>query len=83
MTMTAKFRGETTNGWIHDIRLGRNRRTKLQFPWYCPVLITKVLDREAGQRVLDGRVTPGTVHEAYGAGQPGRLSGQKIRLRGC
>ena len=31
--------------WIHDITLGRNSRTKLQFPWYGPVLITKVLDR--------------------------------------
>ena len=31
--------------WIHDITLGRNRGTKLQFPWYGPVLITKVLDR--------------------------------------
>ena len=30
----------------------------------------------------DGGVTPGTVHETYGAGQPGRLSGRKIRLRG-
>ena len=28
---------------------------------------------------LDGGVTPGMVHEAYGAGQSGRLSGQKIR----
>ena len=31
--------------WIHDITLGRNRRGKLQFLWYGPVLITKVLDR--------------------------------------
>ena len=30
--------------WIHDITLGRNRWMKLQFPWYGPVLITKVLD---------------------------------------
>ena len=31
--------------WIHDITLGRTCRTKLQFPWFGPVLITKVLDR--------------------------------------
>ena len=31
--------------WIHDVMLGRNRGTKLQFPWYGPVLITKLLDR--------------------------------------
>ena len=31
--------------WIHDITLGRNRGTKLQFSWYGPVFITKVLDR--------------------------------------
>ena len=31
--------------WIHDITMGRNRGTKLQFPWYGPVLITKELDR--------------------------------------
>ena len=31
--------------WIHDITLERTRGTKLQFPWYGPVLITKVLDR--------------------------------------
>ena len=31
--------------WVHDITLGRNRGTKLQFPWYGPELITKVLDR--------------------------------------
>ena len=30
----------------------------------------------------DGGVTPVRVPEAYGSGQPGRLSGQKIRLRG-
>ena len=39
-------------------------------------------ERNAGQRVLDGGMTPGMVHEAYGAVQPGRLSGQNIRLRG-
>ena len=32
--------------WVHDITLGPNRGTKLQFPWYGPILITKVLDRE-------------------------------------
>ena len=31
--------------WIHDITLGRTRGTKLQFPWFGPELITKVLDR--------------------------------------
>ena len=31
---------------IHDITLERTRGTKLQFPWFGPVLITKVLDRE-------------------------------------
>ena len=31
--------------WIHDITLERTRGTKLQFPWFGPVLITKVLDR--------------------------------------
>ena len=31
--------------WIHDITLGRNRGTKLQFSWFGTVLITKVLDR--------------------------------------
>ena len=31
--------------WIYDIKLGRNRGAKLQFPWYGLVLITKVLDR--------------------------------------
>ena len=30
----------------------------------------------------DGGVTPGTVHETYGAGQPGKLSRRKIRLSG-
>ena len=46
MTTTVKFRGENTKLiWIHDITLGRTRETKLQFPWFGPVLITKVLDR--------------------------------------
>ena len=31
--------------WIHDITLERTRGTKLQFPWFGPALITKVLDR--------------------------------------
>ena len=31
--------------WIHDITLERTHGTKLQFPWFGPVLITKVLDR--------------------------------------
>ena len=31
--------------WVHDITLGQNRGTKLQFPWYGPVLIMKVLNR--------------------------------------
>ena len=31
--------------WIHDITLKRTRGTKLQFPGFGPVLITKVLDR--------------------------------------
>ena len=31
--------------WIHNITLARNPGTKLQFPWYGQVLITKVLDR--------------------------------------
>ena len=31
--------------WIHDITLERTRGTKLQFLWFGPVLITKVLDR--------------------------------------
>ena len=31
--------------WIQDITLERTRGTKLQFPWFGPVLITKVLDR--------------------------------------
>ena len=31
--------------WIHDVTLGRDQGTKLQFPWYGPALITKVLDR--------------------------------------
>ena len=31
--------------WIHDITLERTRGTKLQFPWFRPALITKVLDR--------------------------------------
>ena len=31
----------------------------------------------------DGGVTPWRMHEAYGAGQPDRLSRRKIRLRGC
>ena len=31
--------------WIHNIKLERTRATKLQFPWFGPVLITKVLDR--------------------------------------
>ena len=31
--------------WVHDITLGPNRWTKLQFPWYGLVLITKVLDQ--------------------------------------
>ena len=31
--------------WIHDITLEQTRGTKLQFPWFGPVLITKVLDR--------------------------------------
>ena len=31
--------------WIHDITLERTCGTKLQFPWFGPVLITKVLDR--------------------------------------
>ena len=31
--------------WIHDITLERTRGTKLQFPLFGPVLITKVLDR--------------------------------------
>ena len=31
--------------WIHDITLERMGGTKLQFPWFSPVLITKVLDR--------------------------------------
>ena len=31
--------------WIHNITLGRTSGTKLQFPWFGPVLITKVLDR--------------------------------------
>ena len=30
---------------IYDITLERTRGTKLQFPWFGPVLITKVLDR--------------------------------------
>ena len=34
------------------------------------------------RRGLDGGMTLGTVHEAYGASLPGRLSRQKIRLRG-
>ena len=28
--------------WIHDITLERTRATKLQFPWFGPVLITIV-----------------------------------------
>ena len=35
------------------------------------------------RRGTDGGVTPWRVHEAYGAGQPERLSRKKIRLRGC
>ena len=31
--------------WFHDITLERTRGTKLQFPWFGPALITKVLDR--------------------------------------
>ena len=31
--------------WIQDITLERTRGTKLQFPWFGPALITKVLDR--------------------------------------
>ena len=31
--------------WVHDITLERTRGTKLQFPWFGPALITKVLDR--------------------------------------
>ena len=31
--------------WIHNITLERTRGTKLQFPRFGPVLITKVLDR--------------------------------------
>ena len=31
--------------WIHDVTLGWDRGKKLQFPWYGPALITKVLDR--------------------------------------
>ena len=37
--------------WIHDV--GRDRGTKLQFPWCGPALITKVLDR--GQVVVRHR----------------------------
>ena len=32
--------------WIHDITQERTQGTKLQFPWFGPALITKVLDRE-------------------------------------
>ena len=31
--------------WVHDMTLERNRGMKLNFPWYGPVLIIKVLDR--------------------------------------
>ena len=31
--------------WVHDVTLGRDRGTILQFPWYGLVLITKVLDK--------------------------------------
>ena len=39
-------RGEYQAGeleWIHDITLERTRGTKLQFPWFGPALITKML----------------------------------------
>ena len=49
MTKTVKSRGREYQAgdlvWIHDITLERTRGTKLQFPWFGPVLITKVLDR--------------------------------------
>ena len=68
--------------WIHDIMLGRNRGTKLQFPWYGPLLITKVLDR--GRVVVrlkqDKLFTVIHVHrlEAYrGKGVPARMASEQ------
>ena len=48
MTTTVVQRREYQAGelvWIHDITLEQTRGTKLQFPGFGPVLITKVLDR--------------------------------------
>ena len=50
----------------HDITLERTRGTKLQFPLFSPVLITKVLDRK-------GRRAPETCQAAHSGacGSPG------------
>ena len=31
--------------WIHDVTLGRDPGKKLQFPWFGPCLITRVLNQ--------------------------------------
>ena len=71
--------------WIHDIMLGRNHGTKLQFPWFGPVFITKVLDRGrvVVRRKQDKPLT--VVHvdrlEAYrGAAVPAWITAEQ---RGC
>ena len=71
--------------WIHDITLGGTRGTKLHFPWFGPVLITKVLDRGwvVVRRKQDKPLT--VVHvdrlEAYrGTGVPAWMTAEQ---RGC
>ena len=57
--------------WIHDITLERMRGTKLQFPWFGTVLITKVLDR--GRVVVRRkRDKPLTVVQPGGVSRNGR-----------
>ena len=43
--------------WIHDVTLGQKWGTNLQFPWFRPSLITKVLDLGMSGRAMQAGET--------------------------